>query len=389
MSAANAKKPKVDGEMIKRLVVGFAAMAWYLIPMYVHPFMIGPVSIITASLIHSETFNIYRKDFEESDNAVFRFCFLFFAYLWALPRYGILERTILENSGYTAQKYPLLFKVLYERNSEIILVAFSILFIWLICQWRARNIKYQMRKAIPTFCLLMYTVFYVAFQGYIYMTMGRWFTYFGALTVACNDTFAYFAGKFFGKHHLIGLSPNKTVEGWIGGLVSNVLVTVFVAKCIMMKGTFWICAPNSFNYGLFEDYHCDTLDPIFVKQEIKMPLINESVTIEPAILYTIIYALFATIIAPYAGFFGSGLKRAVGIKDFAATLPGHGGFIDRVDCQTLICMFSYYFVTLVIQGSSLQAKAYYNDIDQHLEATDKLLIANQLAERLNLPQITI
>ena len=73
--------------------------------------------------------------------------------------------------------------------------------------------------------------------------------------------------------------------------------------------------------------------------------------IEPAIVYTVIYALFATIIAPYAGFFGSGLKRSVGIKDFAATLPGHGGFIDRVDCQTLICLFSYFFITTIIKGS--------------------------------------
>ena len=50
--------------MVKRLVVGFAAMAWMLIPMYIHPFLLGPVAIITTFLIHSETFNIYRKDFE-------------------------------------------------------------------------------------------------------------------------------------------------------------------------------------------------------------------------------------------------------------------------------------------------------------------------------------
>jgi len=95
--------------------------------------------------------------------------------------------------------------------------------------------------------------------------MGRWFTYFGQLTVACNDTFAYFAGKWFGKHHLLGLSPNKTIEGWIGGLISNVCVTIFVAKCIMMKGTFWNCSPKTFNYGLYEEYVCDEFDPIFVK----------------------------------------------------------------------------------------------------------------------------
>ena len=73
-------------------------------------------------------------------------------------------------------------------------------------------------------------------------------------------------GKCFGKHHLLALSPNKTVEGWIGGFVSNICQTLFVAKFIMLKGTFWICAPKTFNYGLFEDYQCDVLDPIYHKQ---------------------------------------------------------------------------------------------------------------------------
>ena len=84
---------------------------------------------------------------------------------------------------------------------------------------------------------------FATMQPYIFMTMGRWFTYYCMLTAGCNDTFAYFAGKFFGKHHLIGLSPNKTIAGWIGGLLANIVVTVFVVNNIMLKGTFWICAP--------------------------------------------------------------------------------------------------------------------------------------------------
>lgn len=59
---------------------------------------------------------------------------------------------------------------------------------------------------------------------------GRWWYTFSVYTVAANDSAAYFAGKMFGKHHLIGLSPNKTIEGFLGGFIINAVVTFFVAR---------------------------------------------------------------------------------------------------------------------------------------------------------------
>lgn len=43
-------------------------------------------------------------------------------------------------------------------------------------------------------------------------------------------------------------------------------------------------------------------------------------------------ATFASLIAPFGGFFASGVKRAFRIKDFGDTIPGHGGITDRFDC---------------------------------------------------------
>lgn len=51
----------------------------------------------------------------------------------------------------------------------------------------------------------------------------------------------------------------------------------------------------------------------------------------PAQMYCCVFGLFASLIGPFAGFLASGLKRAYGIKDFAKTFPGHGGFLDRFD----------------------------------------------------------
>jgi len=53
----------------------------------------------------------------------------------------------------------------------------------------------------------------------------------------------------------------------------------------------------------------------------------------PFQLHTLALATFASIIAPFGGFFASGFKRAFKIKDFADTIPGHGGISDRMDCQ--------------------------------------------------------
>eukprot|EP00955_Chlamydomonas_euryale_P018869 201247-Chlamydomonas_euryale.AAC.5 len=44
-------------------------------------------------------------------------------------------------------------------------------------------------------------------------------------------------------------------------------------------------------------------------------------------------SVFASLIAPFGGFFASGFKRAFRLKDFGDTIPGHGGITDRFDCQ--------------------------------------------------------
>ncbi len=78
--------------------------------------------------------------------------------------------------------------------------------------------------------MLLYTTIFSCVNGYAYIKGGRWWLYFAVLSVALNDSSAYFAGKCFGKHHLIGLSPNKTIEGFIGGLIGNIFVTYYMAS---------------------------------------------------------------------------------------------------------------------------------------------------------------
>lgn len=62
-------------------------------------------------------------------------------------------------------------------------------------------------------------------------------------------------------------------------------------------------------------------------------------------------ATFASLVAPFGGFFASGFKRAFNIKDFGHSIPGHGGMTDRMDCQFMMGMFSYVYYSSLVRVS--------------------------------------
>lgn len=65
-------------------------------------------------------------------------------------------------------------------------------------------------------------------------------------------------------------------------------------------------------------------------------------------IHALMLATFASLIAPFGGFFASGLKRTFKIKDFGDSIPGHGGMTDRMDCQFIMGFFAYmYYHTFI------------------------------------------
>lgn len=63
----------------------------------------------------------------------------------------------------------------------------------------------------------------------------------------------------------------------------------------------------------------------------------------PIYFHALVFATFASLIAPFGGFFASGLKRTFKIKDFGDSIPGHGGMTDRMDCQFIMGFFSFMY----------------------------------------------
>jgi phosphatidate cytidylyltransferase len=69
-------------------------------------------------------------------------------------------------------------------------------------------------------------------------------------------------------------------------------------------------------------------------------------------LHVFVLSLFASTIGPFGGFFASGLKRSIKIKDFSNLIPGHGGVSDRMDCQMIMGSFTYFYLITFLHESN-------------------------------------
>ena len=168
--------------------------------------------------------------------------------------------------------------------------------------------------AIVTF----FGFFYVCFLlSHVYLT--RQYTH-GAMLVwliflsafGC-DTGAYFTGMAFGKHKLIPqLSPKKTIEGSIGGIVTAIVACVI--------------------YGIIVEHY------------------NELAGVDTVML-CFLAGLIGSIISQIGDLAASAMKRYTGIKDFGKIMPGHGGVLDRFDSVILTAPTVYYIMFYLIKIS--------------------------------------
>ena len=137
------------------------------------------------------------------------------------------------------------------------------------------------------------------------------------LTFICAwscDTFAYFTGRFLGKHKLIPhVSPNKTVEGSVGGVVGAMVI------CIV----YLLIVKNVFDTNMLQ---------------------WSNVVVEGAV-----YGLVGGALSQLGDLIASAIKRDTGIKDFGWIFPGHGGFMDRFDSVMFIAPIMY-ILPMVIFG---------------------------------------
>ena len=158
------------------------------------------------------------------------------------------------------------------------------------------NKKVTIKKVSEIIFMGTYVVFFMYHMMLMNNSKFVWLVYIIAFG---TDTFAYFTGKFFGKNKLYPeVSPNKTVEGAIGGIIGSTILSLIY-----------------FNYLSINKY-----------------------------FYIIIFSVSASVFSMAGDLTASKIKREYKIKDFGNLLPGHGGIMDRFDSVLFVAPTVYYFI---------------------------------------------
>lgn len=134
------------------------------------------------------------------------------------------------------------------------------------------------------------------------------FILFGLFAAWISDAMAYFTGRFLGKHKMCPhISPKKTIEGAIGGILGGVI------SCVIL---FFVFDKNYFT----------------------VHTIN--------IVWVICVSAFLSFVGMCGDLTASVVKRNFGVKDFGNILPGHGGVMDRFDSGLFVLTMLYAIITV-------------------------------------------
>ena len=156
-----------------------------------------------------------------------------------------------------------------------------------------------------------------AFSGTTYLTLflmciylirilpdGKIYIWLPFVLAWLTDTFAYFVGVFFGKHKLIpSVSPKKTIEGSVGGILGAVITVVI-----------YLYVSSNFS-GLTPKY-----------------------------ISGIVLSIICSVASQFGDLAASCIKRENNAKDFGSIMPGHGGVMDRFDSVIYISPIVYWFL---------------------------------------------
>ncbi|KAG9134281.1 hypothetical protein Leryth_020028 [Lithospermum erythrorhizon] len=348
-----------DRNKYKSMLIRTYSSVWmiggFVFVIYMGHLYIWAMVVVIQIFMARELFSLLRKAHEDKQLPGFRHLNWHFFFTAMLFVYGRILSQRLVNTVTTD-------KFLYKLVSKFIkyhMVTCYFLYIagfmWFILSLKKKLYKYQFGQYAWTHMILIVVFTQSSFTVANIFEGIFWFLLPASLIVI-NDIAAYFFGFFFGKTPLIKLSPKKTWEGFIGASVTTI-ISAFVLANFMGRFQWLTCPRKDLSTGWL---HCDP-GPLYKPETFIFPesfpqwFPWKEMSIYPVQLHALALGLFASIIAPFGGFFASGFKRAFKIKDFGDSIPGHGGMTDRMDCQVFAVTFpitcpSYWFFYYTSRG---------------------------------------
>lgn len=196
-------------------------------------------------------------------------------------------------------------------------VIFSLMAI-AILQILGSKIKNSTEELMYTLLGIIYIAFFLSYMMIIREEFhnGKIMLLYTFISIWACDTLAYIVGvliggKIFKTRLSEKISPKKSIEGFIGGILG-----VFIS----------------------------TYSFIYIYRKLFKADLFEKITLNEAIILSILIALFSVL----GDLFESKLKREFGVKDSGTILLGHGGFLDRFDSAMFVMPIVYYFVKYIV-----------------------------------------
>lgn len=209
--------------------------------------------------------------------------------------------------------FAIIYYIFMENINEngVMFTVFVSTFLLMLLSYQ---VKFHKTICVTDLIVVFFGLFYVAFmlshlsllRNFEY---GKYIIWLPILTAWGCDTGAYFVGCSIGKRKLIpDLSPKKTVEGAVGGVVIATLLT-FVFALITEKYVSF----NGYNFRLL----------------------------------CVLSGFFGSMLSQFGDLSASAIKRYTGIKDYGKLIPGHGGILDRFDSVLFTAPAVYIVFTIL------------------------------------------
>ena len=210
--------------------------------------------------------------------------------------------------GYLSAIFICIAHIIPEENRlDIFIITIPIIIMLLFLKSIATNLKVTITDISVTLFGVAYISLFIMFIPLLRnVENGKILVWFIFLSAWGTDIFAYIVGKKVGKHKFSKISPNKTIEGCIGGIIGSIiLVSIYSIIC------------------------------------------NKCFELNLSYIYMIFVAIVLSIVGQLGDFAASSIKRYAEIKDFSNLIPGHGGLLDRIDSVIFIAPVTYILLVLL------------------------------------------